>query len=168
MHTSDITRALYGRIRALYGKFDVIKMGVVGVLAVIIIIMNYQREWKTVVFVKSFSGEKLRGIEGYVQPTLKEVSSHVTLDVGTNAITTTQDPHQIAERVLLNRAPSSTQLHPPPSSSFQPPLSSIQLHPAHFSLHPASATPSTIFEPKYCMYSGNFLKLRSKIKSCLF
>ena len=74
MHTSDITRALYGRIRALYGKFDVIKMGVVGVLAVIIIIMNYQREWKTVVFVKSFSGEKLRGIEGYVQPSLKEVS----------------------------------------------------------------------------------------------
>ena len=38
MHTSDITRALYGRIRALYGKFDVIKMGVVGVHAVIIII----------------------------------------------------------------------------------------------------------------------------------
>ena len=39
MHTSDITRALYGRIRALYGKFDVIKMGVVGVHAVTIIIV---------------------------------------------------------------------------------------------------------------------------------
>ena len=32
--------------------------------------------------------------------------------------------------VLINRAPSSTQLHPPPTSS-------IHLHPAHFSLHPA-------------------------------
>ena len=28
--------------------------------------------------------------------------------------------------VLLNRAPSSTQLHPPPPNSFQPPLSSLQ------------------------------------------
>ena len=99
--------------------------------------MNYHKEWKTVVFVKSFSAAKLRGIEGYVQPTLREMPSHVTLDVGTNAITTTQDPQQIAKRVLLNHAPSSTQLYPPPSSSFQPPLSSIQLHPAHFSLHPA-------------------------------
>ena len=29
-------------------------------------------------------------------------------------------------RVLLNRAPTSTQLHPPPPSSFQPPPSSLQ------------------------------------------
>ena len=46
--------------------------------------------------------------------------------------------------VLLNRAPtsiqlhpstpSSTQLHPPPPSSFQPPSSSIHLHPVHFSV----------------------------------
>ena len=107
--------------------------------------MNYHKEWKTVVFVKSFSGEKLRGIEGYVQPTLREMPSHVTLDVGTNAVTTTQDPQQIAKRVLLNRAPSSTQLHPPLSSSFQPPLSSIQLHPAQTStqLHP---TPPSSFQ----------------------
>ena len=135
--------------------------------------MNYHKEWKTVVFVKSFSGEKLRGIEGYVQPTLREMPSHVTLDVGTNAVTTTQDPHQIAKRVLLNRAPSSTQLHPPPSSSFQPPLSFIPLHPAHFNVHSApsnstqlisastqpSVTPSTIFEPKYCTYLGLVLVL---------
>ena len=32
--------------------------------------------------------------------------------------------------VLLNRAPTSTQLHTTPSTS-------TQLHPAHFSLHPA-------------------------------
>ena len=99
--------------------------------------MNYHKEWKTVVFVKSFPGAKLRRIEGYVQPTLREMSSHVILNVGTNAVTTKQDPQQIAERVLLNHAPSSTQLHPPPSSSFQPPPNSIHLHPAHFSLHPA-------------------------------
>ena len=34
-------------------------------------------------------------------------------------------------RVLLNRAPTSTQLHPPPPSSFQPPLSSLQ-HPQQY------------------------------------
>ena len=44
------------------------------------------------------------------------------------------------QRVLLNRAPSSTQLHPPPPSSFQPPPSSTHLHPAHFNLHPAPFT----------------------------
>ena len=33
--------------------------------------------------------------------------------------------------VLLNRAPSSTQLHPPPPSSFQPPTSSLQ-HPQQY------------------------------------
>ena len=59
--------------------------------------------------------------------------------------------------ILLNRAPTSTQLHPapststqlisistqlhlPPPSSFQPPPSSIYLHPAHFNLHPAPST----------------------------
>ena len=49
--------------------------------------------------------------------------------------------------VLLNPAPTSTQLHlpppsyiqlrPPPTSSFQPPPTSIHLHPAHSNLHPA-------------------------------
>ena len=39
--------------------------------------------------------------------------------------------------VLLNRAPTSTQLHAPPPSSFQLPPSSIHLQPAHFSLPPA-------------------------------
>ena len=33
--------------------------------------------------------------------------------------------------VLLNRAPTSTQLHPPARSSFQPPPSSLQ-HPQQF------------------------------------
>ena len=35
------------------------------------------------------------------------------------------------KRILLNRAPSSTQLHPPPPSSFQPPPSSL-LHPQQY------------------------------------
>ena len=42
--------------------------------------------------------------------------------------------------VLLNRAPTSIQLHPSTPSSTQlhpPPPSSTHLHPAHFSLHPA-------------------------------
>ena len=41
-------------------------------------------------------------------------------------------------RTYLHPVPSiSTQVHPPPPSSFQSPSSSIYLHPAHFSLHPA-------------------------------
>ena len=53
---------------------------------------------------------------------------------------------RITFRVLLNRAPTSTQLHPPPPcftqlhlpppSSFQPPPSSTHLHSAQLSLHP--------------------------------
>ena len=71
--------------------------------------------------------------------------------------------------VLLNHAATSTQFH-------QPPPSSIHLQPAHFNLHPPpststelisastqiSTTPSTIFEPKYCTWLGNFPKFRSK------
>ena len=34
-------------------------------------------------------------------------------------------------QVLLNRAPTSTQLHPPPPSSFQPPPNSLQ-HPQQY------------------------------------
>ena len=59
------------------------------------------------------------------------------------------------KRVLLNRAPTSTRLHPPPLSSFQPPPISIYLNPAHFSLHPAL---SMLLEPKF----GNFRKFRPK------
>ena len=42
----------------------------------------------------------------------------------------------ITFRVLLNRAPTSTQLHLPPPSSFQPPPSPTHLHSAQLSLHP--------------------------------
>ena len=59
--------------------------------------------------------------------------------------------------VLLNHAPTSTQLHPPPPNSFQPSPSSIQLHPAHLSFHPVL---STLLEPKYCTYLDNFPKFR--------
>ena len=59
------------------------------------------------------------------------------------------------KRVLLNRSPNSTRLHPPPPSSFQPPPVSIYFDPAHFSLHPAL---SMLLEPKL----GNFPKFRPK------
>ena len=59
--------------------------------------------------------------------------------------------------VLLNHAPTSTQLHPLPPNSFQPSPSSIQLHPAHLSFHQVL---STLLEPKYCMYLDNFPKFR--------
>ena len=72
-------------------------------------------------------------------------------------------------RGFINRAPTSTQLHPPPPSS-------IHLNSAHFNLHPApststqlilastqsSAPPSAVFKPKYCTQLGNFPKFRSK------
>ena len=57
--------------------------------------------------------------------------------------------------VLLNRAPISTQLYPPPPSSFQPPPSSLQ-HPQHY-LNQNIARNSAI--------SPN---LGQKIKSCPF
>ena len=57
--------------------------------------------------------------------------------------------------VLLNRAPTSTQLHPPPPSLFQPPPSSLQ-HPQQY-LNQNIARNWTI--------SPN---LGQKIKSCPF
>ena len=78
-------------------------------------------------------------------------------------------------RVLLNRAPTSTQLHPPPPSS-------IRLHPAHFNLHRAtptstqliststqlSATPSTILNQSVARNWAIYPNLSQKIKSCPF
>ena len=59
-------------------------------------------------------------------------------------------------------------MHPPPPSS-------IHLHPAHFNLHPApststqlSATPSTIFEPKFARNWAISPNLGQKIKIYLF
>ena len=52
------------------------------------------------VFLKSFSGAKLRCMEDYIQPTLKETPSNVMLHVGTNDVTTKQDPQQIAESII--------------------------------------------------------------------
>ena len=40
--------------------------------------------------------------------------------------------HSDSVWILLNRAPTSTQTHPPTPSSFQPPLSSLQ-HPQQYS-----------------------------------
>ena len=58
-------------------------------------------------------------------------------------------------RVLLNHAPTSTQLHPPPPSSFQPPPSSLQ--------HPQQYLNQNI--PRYWAISPN---LGRKYKSCPF
>ena len=52
------------------------------------------------VFVNSFSGAKVRCIEDYIQPTLRETPSHVILHVGTNDVTIKQDPQQIAEGII--------------------------------------------------------------------
>ena len=51
-------------------------------------------------FVKSFSGAKVRCMEEYIQPTLRETPSHVILHVGTNDVTATQEPQQIAEGIV--------------------------------------------------------------------
>ena len=55
--------------------------------------MNYHKERKTV----SFSVAKVRCMDDYVQPTLREAPSHVILHVGTDDVTTKQDPQQIAK-----------------------------------------------------------------------
>ena len=39
-------------------------------------------------------------MEDYIQPTLRETPSHVILHVGTNDVTTKQDPQQIAESII--------------------------------------------------------------------
>ena len=59
-----------------------------------------QRVENCKVFVKSFSGTKVRCMEDYIQPTLRETPSHVILHVGTNDMTTKQDPEQIAESII--------------------------------------------------------------------
>ena len=52
------------------------------------------------VFVKSLSGTKGRCMEDYIQPTVRETLSHVMLHVGTNYVTTKQDPQQISESII--------------------------------------------------------------------
>ena len=62
-------------------------------------------------------------------------------------------------RVLQNRAATSTQLHPPPPSSFQRPPSSIHLHPAHFSLQPAFCNTLNNIWTKILHVIGQFLQV---------
>ena len=59
-----------------------------------------QRVENCKVFVKSFSGAKVRCMEDYIQPTLRETPSHVILHVGTNDVTTKQNPQQISESII--------------------------------------------------------------------
>ena len=59
-----------------------------------------QRLENSKVFVKSFSGAKVRCMEDYIQPTLRETPSHVILHVGTNDVTTKQDLQQIAQGII--------------------------------------------------------------------
>ena len=72
--------------------------------------------------------------------------------------------------VLLNRAPSSTQLHPSPPSSFEPRLSSTHVHPAHFSLHAALCNTLNNIWTKILHVIGQFPQKNfpRKIKSCPF
>ena len=52
------------------------------------------------VFIKNFSGAKVRCMEGYIQPTLRETPSHIILHVGTNDVTTKQNPQQSAKSII--------------------------------------------------------------------
>ena len=54
-----------------------------------------QRKENCKVFVKNFSGAKVRCMEDYIQPTLRETPSHVILDLSTE-----QDSQQIAQRII--------------------------------------------------------------------
>ena len=49
---------------------------------------------------KSFSGAKVRCMEDYIQPTLRETPGNIILHVGTNDVTTKQDLQQIAESII--------------------------------------------------------------------
>ena len=89
---------------------------------------------------------------------------------------------ELFKRVLLNvhsAPPSSTQLHPAPSTSthlistsnqlhphlptsFQPPPSSIHLYPAYFSLHPALCNTLNVIRTKILHVIVNFPKFRLK------
>ena len=59
-----------------------------------------QRVENCKVFVENFSGAKVRCMEDFIQPTLRETPSHVILHVGTNDVTTKQDRQQIAEGII--------------------------------------------------------------------
>ena len=69
---------------------------------------------------------------------------------------------------ITNRAPISTQLHPPPPSSFQPPSSSIHLHPAHFSLHLALQRSQQYLNQNIARNWVISPNLGRKTQSCLF
>ena len=56
------------------------------------------------VFVKIFSGAKVRCMENYIQPALRETPSHVILHVGINNVTIKEDPQQIAESIIISLA----------------------------------------------------------------
>ena len=82
-------------------------------------------------------------------------------------------------RVLLNRAPTcnqlhpppptSTQLHPPPPSSYQRPPSSTHLHSAHFSLNPALWNTLNNIWTKMLHITGQFPQnIGRKTKRCPF
>ena len=52
------------------------------------------------IFVKNFSGAKVRCLDYYIQSTLKETLRHAILHVSTNDVTIKQDPRQIAESII--------------------------------------------------------------------
>ena len=54
--------------------------------------------WK--VFIKSFSGTKVRCMEDCKQPALRETPSHIVLHAGTNDVTTKQDHQQISKSII--------------------------------------------------------------------
>ena len=71
----------------------------------------------------------------------------------------------VFRRVLLNCAPTSTELHPTPPSSIQlhpAPPSSIHLHPAHFNLHLALCNTLNNIWTKILRVIGQFPQIWAK------
>ena len=61
--------------------------------------------------------------------------------------------------VLLSRAPTSTQLYPPPPSSFQLSVRSTRLQLTHFSLHPAFCSILNVIRTKILHVIGQCLQM---------
>ena len=51
-------------------------------------------------YVKSFSGAKIRDMQDYVKPTIRENPAQIILHVGTNDLASNKHPEQIAESII--------------------------------------------------------------------
>ena len=56
---------------------------------------------------KSFSGAKIRDMQDYVKPTLRENPNQIIVHVGTNDLASNTRPEQIAESIICDVLVSS-------------------------------------------------------------